>query len=83
MLTVYLRIPYIDRVGIVHDISLILARRETNIISMEVQEGIVFLECQDVLQEQRIEFIEELGSISGVQEIVEISLCHPKDGQNN
>lgn len=78
MLTVYLRIPYIDRVGIVHDITLILAKRETNIISMEVQEGIVFLECQEVLQDQRIEFIEELGSISGVQEIVEISFMPSK-----
>jgi len=76
--TVYLRIPYIDRIGIVHDIALILTKRETNIISMEVEEGIVFLECQTVPQNQRIEFIDELSSIKGVQTITEISFMPSK-----
>src|SRR4051794_41148746 len=80
MQTVYLRlrIPYIDRVGIVHDITLILAKRETNISSMEVEEGTVFLECQHVIHEHRIEIIEELSGISGVQEIVEIPFMPSK-----
>lgn len=33
----YLCIPYIDRIGIVYDITVILTRREINIISMEVE----------------------------------------------
>lgn len=74
----YLRIPYIDRVGIVHDISLILMKRETNIISMEVEEGTVFLECETVPLNQRSEFIQELSSISGVQKIEEISFMPSK-----
>lgn len=73
-----LRIPYIDRVGIVHDITLILAKRETNISSMEVEEGTVFLECQHVIHDHRIEIIEELSGISGVQEIVEIPFMPSK-----
>ena len=74
----YLRIPFIDRVGIVYDITLILTKREINIISMEVEEGLVFLECQTVPQNQRIEFIAELSSIRGVQKIVEISFMPSK-----
>jgi len=78
--TVYLRIPYIDRIGIVYDITLILTKRETNIISMEVEEGTVFLECQTVPQDQLSGFIQELSSINGVQKIVEIS-CMPSKGR--
>ena len=73
-----LRIPYIDRVGIVYDITLILTKREINIISMEVEEGTVFLECQSLLQDQRIGFIQELSSIRGVQKIVEIPFMPSK-----
>ena len=80
MQTVYLRlrIPYIDRVGIVHDITLILAKRETNISAMEVEEGTVFLECQNVIGHHRVEIIEELSGISGVQKIVEIPFMPSK-----
>lgn len=67
-----LRIPYIDRVGIVHDISSTLSKRGTSIRSMEVEEGTVFLECQDVDREQQAEIIAELSGISGVQTIAEI-----------
>ncbi|WP_202946171.1 sigma 54-interacting transcriptional regulator [Desulfosporosinus orientis] len=73
-----LRIPYIDRIGIVHDISSILSKRGTSIRSMEVEEGTVFLECQNVNQDQRLEIIEELSGISGVQTIVEIPFMPSK-----
>jgi len=76
MIRVYLCIPYIDRIGIVYDITLILTRREINIISMEVEEGRVFLECQTVSTEEHGGFMQELSSIPGVQEIEEIS-CMP------
>ena len=69
----YLRIPYIDRIGVVHDITLIFAKHVINIISMELEEGLVFLECETVCKEHRSEFIQELSSIKGVQKIVEIS----------
>lgn len=79
MRTVYLRIPYIDRIGVVHDITLIFAKRQINIISMELEEGIVFLECQTVCEEERSGFIEELSTIRGVQKIVEISFMPSKE----
>lgn len=77
--TVYLRIPYIDRIGIVHDITLILTKREINIISMEVEEGTVFLECQTVLKDHRSGFIQELSNIRGVQKVTEISSMPSKE----
>ncbi|HZK85939.1 MAG TPA: sigma 54-interacting transcriptional regulator [Desulfosporosinus sp.] len=75
----YLRIPYIDRIGIVRDITLIMTKRGINIISMEVEEGNVFLECQTVVQDQCSGFIKELSSIHGVHEIVEISFMPSKE----
>lgn len=75
----YLRIPYIDRIGIVHDVALILAKRKINIISMEVEENRVFLECQSVSAEQCKEYIQELANIPGVQRVDEISFMPAKE----
>ncbi|WP_378955713.1 sigma 54-interacting transcriptional regulator [Pelosinus sp. sgz500959] len=75
----YFCIPYIDRIGIVHDITLILTKREINIVSMEVEEGVVFLECQAVPYDQRDGFIQELSSIRGVQGVDEISSMPSKE----
>ncbi|HZK56144.1 MAG TPA: sigma 54-interacting transcriptional regulator [Desulfosporosinus sp.] len=75
----YLRIPYLDRIGIVRDITLIMSKRRINIISMEVDEGNVFLECETIPKDQCIGFIHELKSISGVHEIVEISFMPSKE----
>ena len=77
--TVYLRIPYIDRIGIVRDITLIMTKRGINIISMEVDEGNVFLECQTVSQDQRVGFVQELSNIHGVHDIGEISFMPAKE----
>ena len=75
----YFCISYIDRIGVVHDITLILTKRQINIISMEVEEGKVFLECQTVPEEQIIGFVQELGSIKGVQEVERISFMPSKE----
>lgn len=75
----YFCIPYIDRIGIVHDITLILTKREINILSMEVQEGVVFLECQAVPIEQRSGFIQELSNIKGVQRVEDVSSMPSKE----
>lgn len=75
----YFCIPYIDRIGIVHDITLILSKREINIVSMEVEEGVVFLECQAVPQDQRSGFTQELSNIKGVQRVEEISSMPSKE----
>ncbi len=75
----YFCIPYIDRIGIVHDITLILTKREINILSMEVEEGVVFLECQAVPSNQRSGFIQELSSIKGVQKVEEVSSMPSKE----
>jgi len=76
---VYFCISYIDRIGIVHDVTLILTKREINIISMEVEEGKVFLECQTVHRDQQQAFVEELASIRGVHKVEEISFMPSKE----
>lgn len=75
----YLRILYIDRIGIVHDVTGILAKRRINIVSMELEENKVFLECQSVCGDERKECIEELSRIVGVQKIEEISFMPSKE----
>ncbi|MBP2627422.1 MAG: domain S-box [Firmicutes bacterium] len=75
----YFCISYIDRIGIVHDVTLILTKREINIISMEVEEGKVFLECQTVHRDQQQAFVEELASIRGVHKVEEISFMPSKE----
>ena len=75
----YLRILYIDRIGVVHDITAILAKRRINIVSMEVEKNKIFLECQSVSGQQCKECIAELSCITGIQRIDEISAMPSKE----
>ncbi|MDF2634135.1 MAG: putative sigma54 specific transcriptional regulator with sensor [Pelosinus sp.] len=75
----YLRIVYIDRIGVVHDITGILAKRSINIVSMEVEKNRIFLECQGVSVQQCKECIGELAGIAGIQKIDEISAMPSKE----
>jgi transcriptional regulator of aroF, aroG, tyrA and aromatic amino acid transport len=76
---VYLRILYIDRIGVVHDITAILAKRSINIVSMEVEKNRIFLECQSVSVQQCKECMEELSHIAGIQKIDEITFMPSKE----
>ncbi|OAM91987.1 PAS fold, partial [Pelosinus fermentans] len=75
----YLRILYIDRIGVVHDITAILAKRRINIVSMEVEKNKIYLECQSVSEQQCKECIAELSCITGIQRINEISAMPSKE----
>lgn len=75
----YLRILYIDRIGVVYDITAILAKRGMNIVSMEVEKNRIFLECQSVSAEQCKDCIEELSHITGIQRIDQISAMPSKE----
>lgn len=61
--------PCIDRVGLVRDISIILEQRTINIVSIEVEEGAIFLECQAVPEEKQEELIEALGDVADVHRV--------------
>lgn len=61
--------PCIDRVGLVRDISIVLEQRNINIVSIEVEEGAIFLECQAVPQDKQEEFIQALCGVADVHRV--------------
>lgn len=70
---VRLKIPNVDRVGLVLDISQVLAERHINIISMEVEINTIFLEI--ALQPfEKPAIIERLCKIQQVLDVTEIPL---------
>lgn len=69
-----LKIPNIDRVGLVLDISQRLAARHINIISMEVELKTVYLETQIITEGEGAELIQDLESIPGVVQVEAIDL---------
>lgn len=74
-----LRMPCIDRVGLVRDISIILEQRTINIVSIEVEQEAIFLECQSVLEEEQDELIPALRGIPGVHCVEKINFMPSKE----
>lgn len=69
-----LRIPNIDRVGLVLDISQVLAARRFNILTMEVEPNTVYLETEMTVPAEKGSVIAALKSIPQVIDAVEIDL---------
>ncbi len=74
MENVCLKIPNIDRVGLVLDISHALAARHINIISMEVELNIIFLEIENLADAPKEDLIQALKRIPQILDVYEISL---------
>jgi transcriptional regulator of aroF, aroG, tyrA and aromatic amino acid transport len=74
-----LRMPCIDRVGLVRDISIILEQRTINIVSIEVEQEAIFLECQSVLEDEQGELIQALRGISGVDCVEKVNFMPSKE----
>ena len=68
-----LKIENQDRVGIVLDISRVLAKQNINIISMEVLPNIVYLEIQSLSAREEISLNIELGEIPQISSVSRIS----------
>lgn len=69
-----LKIPNIDRIGLVLDISRVLATRHLNIWSMEVELNVIFVETEPVTPADREYIIQSLKTIPQVVDVVEIKL---------
>ncbi|WP_425060261.1 Transcriptional regulatory protein TyrR [Sporomusa carbonis] len=69
-----LRISNIDRVGLVLDISRVLAVKKINIISMEVELNSIFIEVEPLEELAKQNIINELRSIPQITAVTEISL---------
>ncbi len=68
------KIPNLDRVGLVLDISQALAERKINILSMEVELRTMYLEIVPLSSIAYQELIDHLKSISGILEVHPIDL---------
>lgn len=69
-----LKLPNVDRVGLVLDISQALAKRHINILSMEVELKTIYIEIEELPAEGSQELIADLGSIPGILAVLEIDL---------
>ena len=69
-----LKIPNIDRVGLVSDISQALAARGISIISMEVVLRTIYIEVEPLPQSKKQDIIAEFRNIHGVIDVLEIDL---------
>lgn len=69
-----IKIPNIDRVGLVHDIAKVLATRQINIISMEVELKILYLETAPLTEATTSALFRDLSNIPGVLDIVLVDL---------
>lgn len=69
-----IKIPNIDRVGLVLDIAQILAARQINIISMEVELKIVYLETAPLDEQTTADLCRELRTIPGVLDLAPVDL---------
>ena len=74
METVRLKLPNIDRVGLVLDISHTLVTRRINIISMEVEPNITYLELEAMPETVRQEVMGALLSIPQIIEVVPVDM---------
>ncbi len=74
METIRLKLPNVDRVGLVLDISEVLAARKINIISMEVEPNTAYLELEPMATAVRQEVVSALLAIPQVLDVVLIDL---------
>lgn len=69
-----LKISNIDRVGLVLDISKILATRQINIISMELEINNIYLEINPLDPQEKQYLLKELTSIPQITSVTEVNL---------
>lgn len=74
METIRLKLPNVDRVGLVLDISHTLVSRRINIISMEVEPNVTYLELEDMPEAVQRELMKALLSIPQILEVVPVDL---------
>lgn len=68
-----------DRVGLLLDVSRVLAEEGINIAAIEVGRGAVYLQCQQVAYEQKQELLRALQQVAGIHKITEIAYMPSKE----
>jgi transcriptional regulator of aroF, aroG, tyrA and aromatic amino acid transport len=72
--TIKLKVPNVDRVGLVLDISHALVSRRINIISMEVEPNITYLELETIPDAIQHEVMQALLAIPQILDVVPVDL---------
>ncbi len=70
--TICFKLPNIDRIGLVQDISRILVAENINITSMEVQPNCLYLEIEKLPAEKKHIVIDQLKSIPQIMDVESI-----------
>ncbi|CVK20863.1 sigma 54-interacting transcriptional regulator [Sporomusa sphaeroides] len=71
--------PCTDRVGLLLDVSRVLAESGINIASVEMERGAVYLKCQTVYDEQKQELMHALQQVDGIYKVIEVSYMPSKE----
>lgn len=74
-----LRMPCVNRVGLIHDITQVLAKRQVNIVSIEVEQGNLFLECQSLENDRKEDLIQVLREVCGVYHVESVAFMPSKE----
>ncbi|AQS57668.1 sigma 54-interacting transcriptional regulator [Desulforamulus ferrireducens] len=74
-----LRMPCGDRLGLIHDISVVLRDMKINIFSIEIDKGFIFLECQTVAQEQLAQLFASLKGVQGIYDVQPVTTMPSKE----
>ena len=82
MASISLKIPNKDRIGLVHDISKVLATHQINIISMEVSKNVMYIEVDSISENMLADLARELVDINHIDGIEIVgSMPHQKREQ--
>lgn len=64
--------PCTDRSGLLLDISQILLKWRCNFVSVEVDKGAFYLDCQIACEEQKPQIMRELQQVNGIYQVIEV-----------
>lgn len=74
VVTLRLRIEFVDRVGIVRDVSQVISPKNINIVSLQVLPNNMYLEIESPVDKDAMVLRRELRSISGVKQVEQIEV---------
>lgn len=71
--------PCTDRPGLLLDISQILLKWRCNFVSVEVEQGAFYLDCQIAGEEQKTQIMQELQQVEGIYQVSEVLYMPSKE----
>lgn len=82
MQTITLEIKTIDRMGITHDVSTCVTKRNLDIVRMEVKSHYIFLKVTSSYPQQLRDILEQISQIDGVERVQPINYLPAEEREN-